>query len=298
MEYDKLSAPLNAGAIESVCQAQGCSPEVVVLPSVESTNTWLWNNKQTSPLVLCATEHQTLGRGRRGKTWHTPRLGLTFSLRLICAEPIAELSGLSLLVGSVLCDQLREMGVPRAMVKWPNDILVDGAKLAGILVESSTAVSQPSASQMDVVTTDSRLGDPSAAGKSAAGKAGAGTTVVIGIGVNYRRGEEASLIDQTSIDLYEICGAQLPERCEIIGLVTARLVKILAQSVPESISKLSQSWPIYDAMEGCELRVESGIERVSGRAAGIDSSGALMIQTDEGMRSFISADISLGKVTD
>ena len=299
MEYDKLSAPLYASVIESVCRAQGCSPEVVVLPSVESTNTWLWNNKQTSPLVLCATEHQTLGRGRRGKTWHTPRLGLTFSLRLICVEQIAQLSGLSLLVGSVLCDQLREMGVPRAMVKWPNDILVDGAKLAGILVESSTAaVSESPASRMDVVTSDSHSGNQSVVDQTAKVKAGAGTTVVIGIGVNYRRGREASLIDQASIDLYEICGAQLPERCEIIGLVTARLAKVLAQSVPESLNKLSQNWPDYDAMSGCELTVESGTERVSGRAAGIDSSGALMVQTDEGMKSFISADISFGKIAE
>ena len=121
---------------------------------------------------------------------------------------------------------------------------------------------------------------------------------MIGIGVNYRRGREASLIDQASIDLYEICGAQLPERCEIIGLVTARLAKVLAQSVPESLNKLSQNWPDYDAMSGCELTVESGTERVSGRAAGIDSSGALMVQTDEGMKSFISADISFGKIAE
>ena len=296
MEYDKLSTPLDACAIESVCRAHGCSPEVVVLSSVESTNTWLWDNKLSSPLVLCATEHQTLGRGRRGKTWFTPRLGLTFSIRLTCAESIAELGGLSLLVGSVLCDQLREMGVSRAMVKWPNDILVEGAKLAGILVESSTAaVSKPAASTLNVGSSDSGLDDTAVAGKARAGTTRAGTTVVIGIGINYRRGTEASLIDQASIDLYEICGSAMPERYEIIGLVAARLVKVLAQSVPQSLHSLSQSWPLYDAMKGRKLVVESGNERISGQAAGIDSSGALLVQTESGQRSFISADISLAR---
>src|SRR3990167_256707 len=120
---------------------------VIALPGVEvrvvercnSTNTMLLEEKG-SGCVLLVAEEQTAGRGRRGRRWHsTPGAGLTFSLALRVKRPARELAGLSLAAGVALCKALRALGVARAALKWPNDLVVDGAKLGGLLVETRGA---------------------------------------------------------------------------------------------------------------------------------------------------------------
>ena len=106
--------------------------------------------------VLLVAEQQTAGRGRHGRRWRSARgASLTFSLAVTLARPLRELPALSPLVGAALARSLRRLGVRRVRVKWPNDLLVGGAKLAGILIETRPI-------------------------------AGA-TRAVIGVGINYRR---------------------------------------------------------------------------------------------------------------
>jgi BirA family biotin operon repressor/biotin-[acetyl-CoA-carboxylase] ligase len=116
----------------------------VVLPGVEvrvverctSTNDLLLEENNT---VLIAAEEQTEGRGRRGRRWHSaPGAGLTFSLGRRIRRPARELAALSLVAGVAAARALRALGVRQAALKWPNDLLVDGAKLGGILVEART----------------------------------------------------------------------------------------------------------------------------------------------------------------
>src|SRR6187549_518517 len=116
----------------------------VVLPGVEvriverctSTNDLLLNQTNT---VLVAAEEQTEVRGRRGRRWYSaPGAGLTFSLGRRIRRPARELAALSLVAGVAAARALRALGVRQAALKWPNDLLVDGAKLGGILVEART----------------------------------------------------------------------------------------------------------------------------------------------------------------
>jgi BirA family biotin operon repressor/biotin-[acetyl-CoA-carboxylase] ligase len=84
--------------------------------------------------VLLVAQEQTAGRGRRGKRWYSaPGAGVTFSLSAEIAKPEA---GLSVLAGVAAARALRALGVRQVALKWPNDLLVDGAKLGGILVET------------------------------------------------------------------------------------------------------------------------------------------------------------------
>src|SRR6185503_7682519 len=117
----------------------------IVLPGVEvrvverctSTNDLLLEETHT---VLLAAEEQTAGRGRRGRRWHSARgAGLTFSLGRRIRRPARELSALSLVAGVAAASALRALGVRKAALKWPNDLVVEGAKLGGILVEARTA---------------------------------------------------------------------------------------------------------------------------------------------------------------
>lgn len=266
---DRLLAPLDRSVIETYCRAAQCNIELHVLRTVESTNTWLLDGEFDSAVTLCAAEHQTLGRGRRGKSWHSPDSGVTFSLRFNCPEPIVFFNGLSLLVGSELCDCLRAAGVSNAMVKWPNDVLVNGAKLAGILIESRAAVS---------------LSDATATG----------SIIVIGIGINYRRGAETQLIEQASTDLVELCGAdQLPDRSTLIASVATRLTALLSSDVPAKLAGLATRWGDYDALSDTHIVVSVAGQSETGLATGIDAEGGLQVQTDDGLRVFMSADVSV-----
>lgn len=127
--------------------------EVRVVERCASTNQVLMNEGKAG--VLLAAAEQTAGRGRRGRRWHSARgAGALFSISTLTGRPMRELPGLSLVAGVAATRALRALGVERAALKWPNDLVVAGAKLGGILVETR------------------------------------GTMAVIGIGINCRRDPE------------------------------------------------------------------------------------------------------------
>src|SRR5262245_5318230 len=110
--------------------------EVRVVERCASTNDLVL---KTASSVLIAAEEQTAGRGRRGRRWHSaPGAGVTFSLGRRIQRPLRELAALSLVAGVAAARALRGIGVD-ARLKWPNDLVVDGAKLGGILVETKSS---------------------------------------------------------------------------------------------------------------------------------------------------------------
>jgi BirA family biotin operon repressor/biotin-[acetyl-CoA-carboxylase] ligase len=113
------------------------TPRFLELPEVDSTNSFLANEAEAMvPFAGVFSWNQTHGRGRAGRSWESlPGKTLAVSLRFPNARPSAQISWLPLLAGHVLCSLLRSRGLLRAGVKWPNDILIGEAKLAGILVE-------------------------------------------------------------------------------------------------------------------------------------------------------------------
>lgn len=108
--------------------------DLIVLDQVDSTNTWLRSSEQPG-WVAVASWNQTAGRGRAGRTWLSPAgQSLAFSLRLP-ALPLDSVGWIPLLAGTVLVETLQEMGLGGVGMKWPNDVQVGEAKLAGILTE-------------------------------------------------------------------------------------------------------------------------------------------------------------------
>lgn len=259
--------PLDEAAISMAMYELGVGrPAVQVLDSVDSTNNWLLERLKPGSsgqaCTVCAAEHQTAGRGRRGKAWHTPELGVTFSLSINIPLPLSEISGVSLLAGAAVCDCLRNVGAGLAMVKWPNDILVRESKLCGILVEVAS-YSEHS------------------------------TTVIIGIGVNYRRGPEVVSIDQSSMDLFDLCDGHPPDRSALIGSLAGNVYQCVSAMRADSLERLKNGWSHYDALNDRIVEVHSAGERVIGTAAGIDDMGLFRLRTADRIRSFSSADVSV-----
>lgn len=227
--------------------------EVRVVRRCASTNTMLLAEDAARPVLLAADE-QSAGRGRRGRRWRSPAgAGALFSLALQMRRPARELGGLSIAAGLAAVRALRALGAGEVALKWPNDLLVRGAKLGGILVETRTRV--------------------------------AGSLVVVGIGINHRSsGALASRLRRRVAALQELL-RPLPERNLVIGALGRDLLAALRAFDATGFEPFRADWQALDAHAGRRLRVRLADGRmVAGMAAGLAPDGALQLRTPRGLR--------------
>jgi BirA family biotin operon repressor/biotin-[acetyl-CoA-carboxylase] ligase len=262
----RLAAPidwLDPSRIQAAVAGAGF--DVRVVDACGSTNAQMMRaarNGAPGGQVLAA-EVQWQGRGRLGRRWHSG-LGsaLTFSLLWRSGKPASALEGLSLAVGVAIVRALRRRAVA-AELKWPNDILWQGRKLGGVLIEVHGAATGPCA-------------------------------VVIGIGVNVRLStSERERIDQAAADLAE-AGPGARSRSDWLAAILLELAAVLEVYARSGFPALQREWDGYHAHAGrlVELALPNG-ERVSGTAAGVDEAGRLLLVTGEGTRTAMSGDVSL-----
>ena len=237
-----------------------------VLDEVASTNTYLMQNKHAAHATCVAAHVQTNGKGRRGRTW-VSQLGasLTFSLlwRFQCGA--AALSGLSLCVGVALIRALRDFEVNSAQLKWPNDVLVDGKKLAGILIELQGDLEGPS-------------------------------VAVIGVGVNLDFNSSLpknmlESIDQPAIDLVSV---KAIDQNVLLGAMLKHLAYVLSGFEASGFVALRDEWLTYHAYENKPVRMllPNGTD-VKGQVQGVAEDGILLVETALGLQRFSAGEISL-----
>jgi BirA family biotin operon repressor/biotin-[acetyl-CoA-carboxylase] ligase len=236
-----------------------------VLDEVNSTNTYLMQNKHAAHATCVAAHIQTRGKGRRGRTW-VSQLGasLTFSLlwRFQCGA--AALSGLSLCVGVALIRALRDFGVNTAQLKWPNDVLVDGKKLAGILIELQGDLEGPSAA-------------------------------VIGVGINLNLPKNVlESIDQPAIDLASV---KEVDQNALLGAILKHLAIVLSGFETNGFVALRDEWKSYHAYENKPVRMllPNGTD-VQGVVKGVAEDGILQVETALGLQRFSAGEISLRRL--
>ncbi len=233
--------------------------------TLPSTNTHLLALAQAgaSHRTVVVTEWQTGGRGRRGRTWLAPPgAGVQFSLLWRFGRSMAELSGLSLAVGVLLVQALRSMGLSHAMVKWPNDILLDEAKLAGVLIEIGGEMLGP-------------------------------TAAVIGVGLNVRNPPGLSeSIGQPVADLGSLHGGA--SRTATLLALLESLDDGLARFDAQGFSAFRESWHACHAHQGQRVVLTDGQGgRTEGVALGVDEQGALLLEARQGVRRFHAGEVSL-----
>lgn len=236
-----------------------------ILPELDSTNRYLLDLAREQPGVIaaCLAEYQSAGRGRRGRVWVSPfGTNLYLSLLWPFAEGAAGLSGLSLGIALVVCEVLESLGLRGATLKWPNDILVQGRKLAGILLEM-------------------------------VGEAGGPCQVVIGIGLNVRMPKQhASGIDQPWVDVQTALGRAV-SRNELAGRILAGLCGFLPRFEREGLTPYLGAWQARDGFLGRPVKLALPTEIVHGHWGGIDVSGAGLLDTEQGRRRVLAGDVSL-----
>lgn len=238
--------------------------DLEVVDETGSTNADLVARLPQLERPVCRLAHQqTAGRGRDGRQWlSTPDGSLTFSLAWCFRRPLHELGGLPLAAGVAVAAVLKRFHID-VRLKWPNDVLKDGRKLAGILTESTTSA---------------------ATGSSA--------WVVIGIGINLDLDVACrNQIDQPISDLPELDAADRPR---LVGMLLEELVRTLAQFDQEGFAPFMERWNANHAHAGQEVDIlERGRIVHAGTAHGVDEAGRLVLQSAAGPVSILSGEVSL-----
>ncbi|WP_034299732.1 biotin--[acetyl-CoA-carboxylase] ligase [Herbaspirillum sp. RV1423] len=264
-----ISAGRIAALIASSCNGNAKTVAIEVVAETGSTNADLLARLGVleGPTLLVA-ESQTAGRGRAGRPWRTTATSaLTFSLAWKFRRPVHGLIGLPLAVGVSLAEALGIFGID-VELKWPNDVLRDGAKLAGILIETAQDKARD------------REGDVSE------------TWTVIGIGVNLMMPQELQdRIGRTAADVSELLAH---ERERLLAILLSALSDALADFEARGFSPFVARWNRLHAYAGRIVRILDDARVVhEGTAVGVDDQGCFLMDTAGGRVAVVAGDVSL-----
>jgi BirA family biotin operon repressor/biotin-[acetyl-CoA-carboxylase] ligase len=239
----------------------------------------LWTAKSTSDHLLqkaasstgiaqaCLAEYQSSGRGRRGRQWFAPAgHGICLSVAWSFATSPANLACLGLAVGVGVLRAVRAAGVTNAQLKWPNDIVVDGCKLAGILIDVQ-------------------------------GESGGPLYVVAGVGVNYRL--NSSTAEAVAANGGIVPAAMTNAAGEVAGrnytaaLLINEICAVLATFAADGFSSLAKEWSGADYLAGRTVNVQLDDAVLAGIARGITDDGRLQLETDGKLQLLVTGDVSV-----
>jgi len=240
-------------------RGSGDPPGLVWLDGCGSTNDEAWGHTADPLVRAIAADHQTAGRGRRGRRWHSPAgCGLYFSW---LARPRFDQSrgaALPLLAAAAVADLVAGYG-PEPVLKWPNDVLVDGRKVAGILCEAR--------------------GTPRS------------WIAVVGIGLNVRRPPGGWPAEVPGIALTEVLaeGSARPTARSLAGPLLDRLSHWLIAVERSGLGPVIDAWSRYAPPAGTRMR-QGGVH---GAFAGLAPDGALRLETDAGIATIHAGEVDL-----
>lgn len=236
----------------------------------ESTSSALLEQPSPAPgqARVCIAEFQSAGRGRRGRHWYAPA-GDAICLSVSWCFPVSppDFSCLGLAIGVAVMRALNRAGAEEAKLKWPNDVVINGNKLAGILIDVQ-------------------------------GEAGGPLHVVAGVGVNYRlskRTESAVHADGglPPAGLVASAGEGLVGRNTTSAFLIDEMISVLADFGEQGFSDMAAEWNAADSLAGQQLNVAINGSSLSGIAKGISNDGRLKLDTGDKLHLLVSGDVSL-----
>ncbi len=274
--------PLDPLRIAQIGELSSSNCQLDILDQIDSTNDFLLQRSPSPQWEAVLAEQQQAGRGRRGNLWHSPFAANIYgSLKVRFKEhTAASLSGLSLAVGFVLADVLKEFitqasahlpattqanllkQCAQIKVKWPNDIIMNKHKLAGILIDIT-------------------------------GESAGPVTVVIGVGINVRMPDN-TVIDQAWTDLYQLLDRQvIPDRNQLAGALLKQLLALCHHVDMHGVPPLSQRWPVYSAYYEQAVCLIQGSQQFHGVEQGITDNGAYLLKTETQIKTIVAGELSL-----
>lgn len=255
---------LSAAEISRQLTAQGLACEVQVEFLTDSTNARLLRavaDAAVAPPCVLLAECQQAGRGRRQRAWQA-RFGeaILMSVLLQCPRPPAELPGVAIVAGLALHRALADLGVEGLALKWPNDVLLHDAKLAGILVEST----------------------------------GRGGQIVVGIGINWSGAEGLSRRLERPVAALQAALPADPGRSRVAAAVVLALVEDVQRFSDAGLQSFLPAFARHDALSGRTVRVSTA-DTMSryGTACGLAADGGLKVDHGGALAVYHSAEVSV-----
>ncbi|WP_312708507.1 bifunctional biotin--[acetyl-CoA-carboxylase] ligase/biotin operon repressor BirA [Stenotrophomonas sp.] len=244
--------------------AQALLHDLQVAWTVDSTNAELLrcSAPQRGVCVFLA-ERQTGGRGRRGRSWASPLAAHVYlSVLRLFEGGLGRLAGLSLVAGVAVAEALHDLGFTQARLKWPNDVLVDGRKLVGLLAEGGGEYAGPA-------------------------------RAVIGIGINVHMPPAfGDQITQPWVDLDTLAGTAV-DRNQVVAAVLARLLPALETFDRDGLAPFLPRYAALDMLAGQDVRVELDGQWQHGTALGLADDGALRVRIDGRERLLHAGEVSV-----
>lgn len=263
----RLAVPLERLDAAALQAAVGARLRVQVLPVTDSTSSRLLEAPADHDPQALLAEYQTAGRGRRGRHWVSPfgaQLALSLAWSFDALPP--QLTALPLAVGVVCARVLRAHGAAGVGIKWPNDIVADGRKLGGILLEHR-------------------------------GEGGGGCRVIVGVGINLSlRAEQTADVTQPWVNLDDLLRGQghaPAARNRLAADLLRGLLELLENYARSGFAPLASEWSQLDVTRDRPVRVFFGERELDGIARGIDDNGALIVDAAGERHHLHSGEVSL-----
>jgi BirA family biotin operon repressor/biotin-[acetyl-CoA-carboxylase] ligase len=243
--------------------------KVEVFKHIDSTNQYLLEKVESNQGIhgsVCLAEQQSAGRGRRGREWISPfGQNIYGSLLWRFEKGMSALEGLSLVVALSIVEAMKLQQIENVSLKWPNDILGNGEKLAGILLE----VRGDLADYCDVV---------------------------IGFGVNVNMPIKAGeTITQAWTDVNTLSG-RVVNRNDLLASILNVLVRDLEIFEEKGFCVFQERWNQYDGLMGKAAKIIAGKDQQVGLVKGVNAQGALLLELEGQVVSFHGGELSLRSV--
>ena len=284
---------LQADALTAVvAEKNNVDMEVVVHQSIDSTNSWSLqqcHSGKTLPFA-CFAEEQTLGRGRRGKLWMmSAQSDIAMSLSWPFVLSHQQLYLLPLSIALAIVETLENLNLRHVQIKWPNDVYVQGKKIAGVLIETQTVKEKLSVEKVN----EKRF------------MAGRKIAVVIGVGLNY---DTSLLLSSLQDGRYQVLAeltdiereikmqaiAQKIDRQMVASTLLQHVVSVCQSFQQESNYFLERFRTRYDFCKNKTVEVTlDNNETVSGIALGVNNNAELIVLIDGKERVFNCAEVSV-----
>lgn len=266
----RLAKPLQLLDLDAINRAlakgSGAAAPVVHLERVVSSTNDLLKDRLTGVIESGATvlaEAQTQGRGRRGKAWLSPfGSNLYMSMYWRLEQGMAAAMGLSIALGAALAQLFEQEGIYGVELKWPNDVLVGGRKIAGILIELE-------------------------------GQAVGPAHAIVGIGINLQTPDWfLNEVEQPWTDVQRLLNKPINR-----NMWAAKLVACCHKTIKEyeqtGLSPFLKRWHKYDRLAMQPVKIIMGDKEIVGIAEGIDESGALLLKREGKLERYHAGEVSL-----
>ena len=252
--YSLVSSPdlLMPAGIKTGLKTNIIGRSIQYFKEIESTNIiarQIANSVEEGTVVIA--ESQTGGRGRMGRKWISPEGGIWLSVILKPRIQPLYASRITLLAGVSVARTIRGYGLP-AKIKWPNDVLIKGKKVCGILTEIQA--------EMDLIDY-----------------------CIVGIGIDANVDIESfpEEIRETSTSLKKELGSEI-NRVEFVQRLLGELEALYLMFQKEGFSSILEEWRNMSATIGEWVKITTQARTIYGEAIGVDSEGALILETGEG----------------